>query len=116
MIILILIYMSVIDIRTQSINTTSQIILLLFCILNITSLLVPIILFLLFLLLSNVFKDKMGGADYKILIMLSITYGNLIFYVMFIASLVAIPFAIKFQKVPFVPFITLGVICLNLVS
>ena len=107
--------MSIIDIKTKYINTTSQLILLLFCILNITSFILPIVLFLLFLLTSKVFKNKMGGADYKILIILSITYGYEIFYVIFIASLTAIPFAVKYKQIPFVPFITLGVICLNLV-
>lgn len=116
MIILILLYMSIIDLKTKQVNSTSQLILLLFCMLNITSIIIPIILFLMFYILSIVFKNKMGGADYKILIILSITYGSNIFYIMFIASLVAIPFAIKFNKIPFVPFITLGVICQNFVT
>lgn len=115
MIILTLLYMSYVDIKTNYVSTVLQLILLMFCFLNITSIIVPIFLFCLFLLLSQIFKNKMGGADYKILIILSLTYGTNIFIIIFIASLLAMPFAYKYKKIPFVPFITLGVICQNFV-
>lgn len=116
MIVLILIWMSIQDIKTQEVNTISQLILLVICIFNYTNIVYFLLLLIIFIILNKLFRDKMGGADYKILLMLSLVYGYQILYIILIACISAVPFSIKEIKIPFIPFITLGVICLNFVT
>lgn len=78
-----------------------------------------LIMIICFYLLSILFPKKMGGADYKILIILSIYQGFNIYFVILFASTSAIIFSkmLNKNKVPFVPFIFLGeVLCQILIT
>lgn len=70
-------------------------------------------MFIISLALSLLFRDKMGGADYKIFIILSLFFGLEIVKIIFISALLGIScfsFVGVKQKLPFVPCITIGVI------
>lgn len=116
MIILVLTWMSFQDIKKMEISYITQIILFIICIINFNSLSAFILLFFIFLIIDTIQKDKMGGADYKVFLMLSLVYEFDVLYVMLIASICAMPFTIWKKQIPFIPFITIGVICLNLVK
>lgn len=114
MILIILVWMSIQDVKKLEITTLSQIILLLACLLNITTIKYFIVLLIIFWIINHLFKEKIGGADLKVFLMLSLVYGEAILYIIMISTIVAIPICIIYQKIPFIPFITIGVICLNL--
>lgn len=58
------------------------------------------------------FSNKIGGADVKIFSCLSFYFGYKIYVVMIISSLIGLLYCIfsNVNKIPFVPFITLGVL------
>ncbi len=113
MILLTLLYMSYLDIKYYEISNTSQLTLLFICLFKAYGhihILFTIGFFIMFLLIYK-FRDKqIGGADIKVLTILSLYYAWDIYYILFIASLSALLFAISFKvnKVAFIPFIALG--------
>ncbi len=113
--------LSYMDIKTMYIPVKFQIMLLIIVIIQTSNynLLYPIILFVLFGVYTTLKQEKIGGADIKILIILSLYFQELIIYIIFISSAVALAYIVitKKEKIPFVPFITIGVtICQILVN
>lgn len=108
-------YLSYIDIKTYHLNDL-QIIGSLFLIIienEYTINLMFAILIVTSFFIFYFYKDYIGSADLKILIILSLKYNFNITYILLIAALVAIVvilFTKKQKYVPFIPFITLGVI------
>lgn len=71
------------------------------------------ITFSIILILAYIFYfKKIGGGDIKVLMILSFFYNENIFLIILIACLSAMLFLIitKIKIIPFIPFITLGVI------
>lgn len=115
MIIIFLLYLSIIDIKTMYISTLKQLILLSIIIVigKQYYFIYSIGLLIVFILISLKMKNKIGGADVKILVILSLYYGYQIFFIIIVSTLLAMVFILQQQKnkspIPFVPFITLGV-------
>lgn len=117
MISLYLLYLAILDIKYQEIELKWQLLLLAMVIINVTliNILWLIIMLIVYLLLNYQMKNKMGGADYKILLILTIKFGSLIITIQLIATILALIYLSikKFDrqlKIPFVPFIFLGVV------
>lgn len=116
-VVLILIYMSYKDIKTYEVPLHSQVLLaicsLIFSDLTVQSMESFSILFILFMVLLLLRNDMIGGADIKILLILSIVFKFQIYEIMLISSLTAGVYAVisKRRKIPFIPFITWGVLC-----
>lgn len=74
-----------------------------------------ILLFLIFYLLS---KNKIGGADIKIFIYLYLVFKFDVLFIMMISAFLGIIFILltKKKKIPFIPFITVGVLILMILS
>lgn len=126
-IILILFKMTITDLKVFEIKNSDQLLLLIFSMTiiilqqNYITLLIVISIFILLELLLR-FKPmiltKIGGGDLKVLLMITLSFGQLITYILLIASSTAIVFSLLFKKnkIPFIPFITLGVIVCQILS
>ena len=64
-------------------------------------------------------KQKIGGADLKVIIMLSLIYGQKIFLIIFLSSTIGILYVLikrENEEVPFIPFLTIGVILCQILT
>ena len=81
-------------------------------------LLLASILFLMFFISYKYIKKKIGGADLKIISILTIFFGPNIVYILFYSSFIALIYILikrnKKIKIPFVPFIFLGVLIVTI--
>lgn len=115
MILLTLIYMSFLDVKYLEINNLSLIMLLVSVIFTSTNLhyILAVIYFLIFSITYRFIEQKIGGGDIKVIGLLIFKYGFEIFKILFIASAISILILLLFRKItylPFIPFITLGVV------
>lgn len=117
----ILLLMSLEDLYHMEVSDILQLCLLLFIIITTKPSLVNIIVALAFLGIYIIYErnceSKIGGADVKILCSLYILGGiEMIIRIMFIASLFGIVFSVLLnkKKIPFVPFIWIGYLLVNI--
>ena len=115
MILILLIIASINDIKKYEIPLVIQVLLFIVMLFN-TKIYLFFLVLIFFIIFSCFDFNKIGGADIKILLILFGIYGVNILNIIIISSMIAIIYIIIFQKkiIPFVPFITLGVICQNL--
>ncbi len=122
MIIIILLIMSYIDIKTYLVPVSLQVLLLIVIIIDINfsyqMIIYPLLIFFIFALLNINKKNQIGGGDIKVLIILSIEYQFAIFYIIAVSTISAILFSLVNQenKVPFIPFLTIGVSTFQILS
>jgi len=114
MMVIYLLFLSIIDIKKRELSNVQQLGLLAIVLIVSTkiNLIVPIIMLILFYLLDLRMPNRIGGADIKIFIYLSIYYNENIIYVVLISSIFAISYLIITginKEIPFIPFITAGV-------
>ena len=116
-----MLYLSSVDIKKREIESYLQIIFLLLILFSgeKLNLQMAIILFFIFTLFSKLLNNKIGGADLKIIIMLSLSYGQKIFLIIFLSSTVGILYILmrrENKEVPFIPFLTIGVILCQILT
>ena len=109
-----LIIASIYDIKTMEVPNYLQMVLLLFAILTsqLSDFIIPSIIMIVCLIFYKKIENKIGGADIKILLILTTIFGFNILYIIMISTMLAIICAVnkKNKPLPFVPFITAGVI------
>lgn len=111
---IILLLMSIEDIRKMEVSMSLQVLLFLVIIsiqgINFIILLCDLILVLVYIFYQRKHQIKIGGADILIICQLLLVDVEKTYYILFWSSLLALCYSIiKHKKiVPFVPFITLG--------
>ena len=128
LILLLLIFMSVYDIKTYTVKDSHLIILSTLIIINlktymnlekiVISFLFSISVFLILYILYIVFKDKIGGGDVKLISILTLLYTFNIIYILFISSVLGIAYIIIFKnkKIPYIPFLISATIVFEIIK
>lgn len=112
-------FIAVEDYRKLYIKSSYQVILLLMVLLNFDNynFMLAIIIFIVGYVLYHSMDGKIGGADIKVISILTIYYGFDIFNITGLSSIFAILYIIIFrktkEKIPFFPFLLLGVVCVT---
>ncbi len=117
---LILFIMAIFDIYTLKVSNVLQGAFLVCAIykygINIYHLLFALLLFVIYILYEQRYEIKIGGADVKIFCILLLGKLINVVYILFWSSLLAIVYALirKEKIVPFVPFIWIGYVIVNI--
>lgn len=111
---LVLILMGISDLKTMKVPNGYQILLLIVVLISMPIVIYNLIAGILFMIIgfiaSNMKKQYVGGADFKIISILLVGYGSQVIEITFFASLFGLIYCLLTQKkkIPFVPFIAIG--------